>query len=50
MIRADVPLDADTWPTWNVADSEVKIAADHFGLIEAEAIETAATTRRWLWQ
>ncbi|WP_406423029.1 SDR family NAD(P)-dependent oxidoreductase [Streptomyces sp. NBC_00842] len=50
MIRADVPLDADTWPTWNIADSEVKIAADHFGLIEAGAIETAATTRRWLRQ
>lgn len=48
MIRADVPLDADTWPSWNVADTEVKIAADHFALIEAEATETTAATRRWL--
>ncbi|WP_411104557.1 SDR family NAD(P)-dependent oxidoreductase [Streptomyces sp. cmx-4-9] len=48
MIRADVPLDADTWPSWKVADTEVKIAADHFALIEAEAAETTAATRRWL--
>ncbi|WP_202551727.1 SDR family NAD(P)-dependent oxidoreductase [Streptomyces sp. SID8352] len=48
LIRADVPLTADTWPSWDVADTEVKLAADHFGLIEAEAAETAAATRRWL--
>ncbi|MER7764205.1 SDR family NAD(P)-dependent oxidoreductase [Streptomyces sp. NPDC097619] len=48
MIRADVPLTADSWPSWEVADSEVKLAADHFALIEAEAAETAEAVRRWL--
>ncbi|MEV7415232.1 alpha/beta fold hydrolase, partial [Streptomyces sp. NPDC089919] len=48
MIRADVPLDADTWPSWSVADSEVKLAADHFALIEGAAAATAGATREWL--
>nr|WP_241678774.1 type I polyketide synthase [Streptomyces lasalocidi] len=48
MIRADVSLDGNTWPAWGVADTDVKVAADHFALIEAQAAETAEVTRQWL--
>ncbi|MFF6828858.1 alpha/beta fold hydrolase, partial [Streptomyces longwoodensis] len=48
MIRADVSLDGNTWPAWDVADTDVKVAADHFALIEAQAAETAEVTRQWL--
>lgn len=33
---------------WDVADTDVKVAADHFALIEAQAAETAEVTRQWL--
>ncbi|MEU3662034.1 SDR family NAD(P)-dependent oxidoreductase [Streptomyces sp. NPDC032940] len=48
MIRADVSLDGNAWPAWSVADTDVKVAADHFALIEAQAAETAEVTRQWL--
>ncbi|MEU3254881.1 SDR family NAD(P)-dependent oxidoreductase [Streptomyces sp. NPDC006997] len=48
MIRADVSLDGNAWPTWNTADTDVKVAADHFALVEAQAAETAEVTRQWL--
>jgi NADPH:quinone reductase-like Zn-dependent oxidoreductase/thioesterase domain-containing protein len=39
---------AGGWPVWAVADEQVEVAADHFGLIEAEAPATATAIARWL--
>jgi pimeloyl-ACP methyl ester carboxylesterase len=50
LIRARRQLggDADNWSAREFSDEQVEIAADHFGLIETAARETADATRRWL--
>jgi thioesterase domain-containing protein/acyl carrier protein len=48
LIRAGVPTGDGYWPTWGVEHDRVEVDADHFGLIEAAAGETAAATERWL--
>ncbi|MBW1599885.1 alpha/beta fold hydrolase [Streptomyces sp. JJ38] len=49
-VRATVPLDGDgalrDWPDWDVCDTHIDIAADHFSLVKA--METADAIEGWI--
>jgi thioesterase domain-containing protein len=45
---APVPGDGHQWPDWQVADSVVGVAGDHFSVLEADAATTAGALHDWL--